>query len=132
MPRLADDRLYERAFEVASRIQDEELLAFRRRLARRVVSRVTEALDAMGSTFDEAALRRALAGYERMYVEESMAYIRATLVRGGEIEVAKRLAEVAEKVGLEDLPEPFRSGYEELQRSGSVARVTSRSPLPLE
>jgi len=130
VPRLRDDALYQRAFEVASRVMDEELRAFRRRLATRVIAKVDQALLDMGEHFDEALLRRALADYDRVYVEESMQYIRSVLIRSGEIEIAKRLAELAGKVGVDDLPEPFRSGYVELERAGTIGRLLALSQNP--
>ena len=130
MPKLIDDPLYARALQAVQAMQAEELRSFRRRLANRVIAKVDQALLDMGEHFDEALLRRALADYDRMYVEESMQYIRSVLVRSGEIEVAKRLAELAGKVGVDDLPEPFRSGYAELERAGTIGRLLALSANP--
>lgn len=121
MPRLTDDTRYARAFEASQRVKIRELAVFRRRLASRVVGMVANAMSRMGDVFDEDVLREELAGFESAYVEESMAYISASLIASGEIELAKRIGEVVDKVGIEDLPAEFQAGYEELQRGGGMA-----------
>lgn len=118
MPRLVDDARYATALRTTGRMLEREQMAFRRRLASRLVGLVSSALDAMGNTYDEGKLREALEGYDRVYVEESLAYIRRALVNAGEIEIAKRLAEIADKVSLDDLPPEFRRAHDEIQRAG--------------
>lgn len=119
MARLTDDQRYALALALQERIAREEMAAFRRRVADRVIGMASTAIDEMGDAgFDEAKLRRALAGYDGMYVEEGMRYIERVLLRGGTVEAAKRVAEASAEVGYEALPEAVQQAWQELSRTG--------------
>jgi hypothetical protein len=118
MPRLVDDARYRSALQATARMLEAEHHEFRKRLALRMGGLVSAAIDEMGDTFDEAILRRALEGYGRVFVEESLAYIRRALVQSGQIEIAKRMAELADKVRVEDLPVEFQRAFAETQQTG--------------
>ena len=124
--RLADDERYRIALERVQGILEGEQRQFRSRLAGRMVGLVSVAIDEMGDQFDEPRLRKALAAYDTVFVEESLAYIRGVLVRTGEVELAKRLGEAHEKVGLEDLPADFQAAFEAMQLGGLP--ITAANP----
>ena len=118
VPRISDDTRYARALEAAGRVKLREETTFRRRLAARVVGMVGVAMGRMGDRFDEDVLREELAGFEQAFVEESMHYISVVLVASGEIELAKRIGEMVDKIGLDELPPAFQDAFEEMSRRG--------------
>jgi hypothetical protein len=130
MPRMADDPRYLAAMQSQGRVLDEELRAFRSRVSARLVGLVGVALEEMGDTFDERRLRRALRGYDAIFVEEALGYVRRTLVRAGEIELAKRVGEAHDAIGVADLPPEFVAAFEELRRDGILLKPDG-GPLPL-
>ena len=128
MPRIFDDERYKLALERTQVMLDRELREFRGRLASRMVGLVSVALDEMNDVFDEAKLRAALRSYDTVFVEEALSYLRRVLMQAGEIELAKRLGEAHDRIGLEQLPEDFKRAYEEMQRAGLP--ITEGSPGP--
>jgi hypothetical protein len=128
MPRMRDDPRYLAALRRGEVMLVEELQAFRKRVSTRMVGLVSIALEEMGDTFDEPRLRLALADYDTVFIEEALAYIRRTLLRAGEIELAKRIGEAHETISLADLPPEFTTAFEELQR----ASLLTPEPPPAE
>lgn len=130
MARLTDDQRYARALALQQQVLAEEEQAFRKRLADRVVAMAATGLEQGGDTFDEQAMRRALADYPRVYFEEAMTYITRALERVGEVELAKKLAEAHDQLDPDELPEEFLRGFEELRRGGYVAEAEAERDGP--
>ncbi|MBA2666108.1 MAG: hypothetical protein H0U69_03615 [Trueperaceae bacterium] len=128
MPKLVDDLHYAAALTLTLKIHEEETHAFKARLADRSVALVYDAMSEMGAEFNEATVRRHLARMPDVYVEESLRYIRRVLVRVGEVELAKKLEEAERVVGLDDLPEAFRDGYDEMLRGGLLGSQEGPEP----
>jgi hypothetical protein len=117
VPNLRDDPRYQAALERGEAMLAEELRTFRERVSTRMVGLVAIALDEMGERYNEPRLRRALASFDTVFIEESLAYIRRTLVRAGEIELAKRIGEAHDKINLGDLPPEFTAAWDELRKA---------------
>jgi hypothetical protein len=130
MPKLSTDPRYLAAMKAQGGVFDEELRAFRSRVSMRLVGLVGVAIEEMGSTFNERKLRRALASYDTIFIEESLGYVRRVLIRAGEIELAKRVAEAYDTIGLADLPPEFAAAYDELQRAGLLLSPDGGPPEP--
>jgi hypothetical protein len=130
VPRLRDDPRYQAALERGEAMLAEELRSFRERVSTRMVGLVAIALDEMGERYNEPRLRRALASYDTVFIEESLAYIRRTLLRAGEIELAKRISEAHDRVDLGDLPPEFTTAFEELKRASLLTPEPPPPELP--
>jgi hypothetical protein len=127
MPQIVDDPRYLAALTATEAAGARQLAEYRKRLADRIVGKVAEAVDSM-SGFNEDHLRRALADIDAIYVEESMAYIRRSLLESGEIEVAKKLDEFEAALGRDGLPPVLRSAFDEMHRGGMLPRQPPPSP----
>lgn len=132
MPKLTDDARYLLALEAQQRIAAEETRAFRQRLADRVVGLIAPVIDEDSPSFDERAIRKALSKYDAIYVEESMRYIENVLQRGGMVEAAKRIAEVAALVERGERPASIEAARQELRRMGLLDDFERRGLMPIE
>lgn len=132
MAKLTDDERYALALESYQRMIAAEEQRFRQRLADRTTGMVARAIDEMGDSFDERAVRKAMAAYERVYVEESMDFIVRVLRQSGRFEVAKRIADAARAVGLDELPDVFQAAYEELSQEGLMKAYIDRKLMEPE
>lgn len=128
MALLTDDPRYTTALQAYLAREAQLYADYRQRLASAVTARVATALAEMGDAWDEEALRRALADWDRVLVDVSLGYIEAALLMAGEVESAKRLDELREHVDLDDLPPVLARAVQEMDAAGAFAMFEEQPP----